>query len=441
MTKLLFLELNEINFDYVEHYATRDGLPNLAQLIGQHGILETTSEKSYEELEPWIQWVTAHSGMALSEHGVFRLGDILNHDIPQIWEHLEAKGLSVGAISPMNAKNRCKNAAFFVPDPWTPAKLTASPLLKALYEAISQAVNDNAQSKVSQKSLLALLSGAARYARLPNYNHYVSLAAGAKSKSWAKALFLDQLLSDVFITETKAKRPDFASLFLNAGAHIQHHYMFNSTAYKGSLKNPEWLLRADQDPVLEVYQLYDRIIGQVQKAFPTARLMLATGLHQDPHPELTFYWRLKDHAAYLTKIGAPFEKVEPRMSRDFLISCKDEHDAKEAERLLTSAKAETGESLYEVDNRGRDLFVMLTWPHDVPQDFTYQIGNQSYNGLREEIAFVAIKNGQHNGVGYFLDTGLKKGEKAAQFPLKEIPTRICSALNVEWVHPVLEAAE
>ena len=49
--------------------------------------------------------------------------------------------------------------------------------------------------------------------------------------------------------------------------------------------------------MLEAYTLYDRIVGQVERAFPDARLMLATGLHQDPHREVTFYWRLKDHAA------------------------------------------------------------------------------------------------------------------------------------------------
>jgi len=43
---------------------------------------------------------------------------------------------------------------------------------------------------------------------------------------------------------------------------------------------------------------------------------------------------------------------------------------------------------------------------------------------------VALKNGEHNGRGYFLDTGLRKGEAPAEFPLKEIPARILSALGL-----------
>ena len=64
--QLLFLELNEINFEYVASYVRRGGLPNLGRLIRVNGVARTVSEQRYEELEPWIQWVTAHTGMPLA---------------------------------------------------------------------------------------------------------------------------------------------------------------------------------------------------------------------------------------------------------------------------------------------------------------------------------------------------------------------------------------
>src|SRR5688572_7063566 len=91
--QLLFLELNEINFEYLEAYIARGELPAFRDFFARHGYSETTSEQRYDELEPWIQWVTAHTGKSLSEHGVFRLGDIVDHDLPQIWERLEDLGL------------------------------------------------------------------------------------------------------------------------------------------------------------------------------------------------------------------------------------------------------------------------------------------------------------------------------------------------------------
>jgi hypothetical protein len=434
MTRVILLELNEINFAHLRVYGEAQ-LPTLARLIEEHSVAETMSEARYEELEPWIQWVTAHTGLTLAEHGVFRLGDIIGKELNQIWETLEHHGLKVGAVSPMNANNRCQGAAFFVPDPWTRARLTASPLLRRLYDGIAQAVSDNAQARLTLSSLAWILAGMIKYARFANYGQYVSLAASAKRKPWSKAILLDVLLADVFVHETRRASPDFASLFLNAGAHIQHHYMFNSAAYDGPLRNPGWYVEHDIDPVLEVYRAYDRIVRQIMHAFPNARLMIATGLHQDPHTDVTFYWRLRDHGEFLQRIGVRFNSVEPRMSRDFLVNCETEQHARDAEAIIKSAQVRDGTPLFEVDNRGRDLFVMLTYPHDVTDSLSFTVNGSEHANLRSDVAFVAIKNGRHNGTGYFIDTGLLPGQVPAEFPLKLLPERICSALGVEWVSP------
>lgn len=331
MKPVIFLELNEINFDFVQTYARQGRLPALARLLDDHRLSRTTSEAVYAHLEPWIQWVTAHTGLSYQEHGVFRLGDITGTRIPQIWEQLESAGLRVGAVSPMNARNDMRAPCFFLPDPWTPTDVTAPPLLRRLFTAICQVVGDNASGRLTAKSAAWLMLGAARYARARNYGRYLRLALGSVRHHWQRAIFLDLLLADVFVALTRKTRPDFATLFLNAGAHIQHHYMFCSAAYDGVRRNPDWYIDAGADPVLAVYQLYDDIVGQLVEAFPGHRLMLATGLHQEPHPELTYYWRLRDHAGFLTLAGVPFASVEPRMSRDFVIRCDSPAMAKTAE--------------------------------------------------------------------------------------------------------------
>jgi hypothetical protein len=429
---LFLIELNEINFEFVARYVAQGKLPNLGRLIAKHGISQTESEQEYDHLEPWIQWVTAHTGKSFSEHKVFRLGDITSHEIPQIWEFLESHGMNIGAVSPMNANNRLKNAAFFVPDPWTETPATGGIFLRGLASAAAQAVNDNAQSKITAKSLFWLLAGAVRYARIANYPAYSALVIAAlKKKVWAKAQFLDQLLSDVMITETRAKKPQFVSLFLNAGAHIQHHYMFNSAVYDGPLRNPDWLLNPNEDPIFDIYDQYDRTVGQIMDAFPKARLMIATGLHQDPFEEEKYYWRLKDHDSFLRHIGVPFTSVEPRMSRDFLIECGSVEEAAQAQALLERAQSEEGVALFEVDNRGSSLFVMLTYPADIPKAMNIAIGNQLIPNFRDSVAFVAIKNGEHNGIGYLIDTGI--AEPASQtIPLSHLPSMIASAFGLSW---------
>jgi hypothetical protein len=429
--QLLFLEFNEINLESVRYYADRHFLPNLQRLIDNNGWATTTSEDRYEDIEPWIQWVTAHTSKSLSEHGVFRLGDIVKHELPQIWECLEARGLRVGAIGPMNAKHRLHDPAFFVPDFWTDTKISAPPALAQLHEAITQLVGDNAQARLTLRSARPLLAGLARYAAPSNYSLYASLVITSPWGPWRRAILLDLLLNDVFVSLVRRTSPDFATLFLNAGAHIQHHYLFSAQCYPGPNRNPEWYVAPGVDPVLEVYRVYDRILGTVRAEFPAARVMIATGLHQDPHGEGTYYWRLRNHAQFLERIGVPFIRVEPRMSRDFLVICRSAENALEAQSRLARAVAKNGVPLFQVDNRGADLFVTLTYPREISAGFEFTIDQELFSGLDRDVVFVALKNGQHNGTGYFLDTTADFRAQSIQFELKEMPRIIAGALGVE----------
>ncbi len=83
--------MNEINFSFVEKYI-KEGkeLPNFMKIL-QMQSCRTISENKYELLEPWIQWVSAHTGKTFEEHNIFRLGDIVNSDVDQILKRLKEK--------------------------------------------------------------------------------------------------------------------------------------------------------------------------------------------------------------------------------------------------------------------------------------------------------------------------------------------------------------
>lgn len=430
--KLLFVGLNEINFEFIERYVQSGLLPGFAHLIKKHGIQITASEQEYNHLEPWIQWVTVQTGKAFAEHGVFRLGDITSHEHKQIWEHLESHGLKVGAISPMNASNRTSNAAFFVPDPWTSTRVTGGFLLQKLSKVIHDLVNDNATGRVTIGSLIWIVFSLLRYVPIRKYARYARHLLGVLNrKSWVKAQILDELLFDVFTKEVRKNDPHFSTLFLNGGAHIQHHYMFNSREYTGQQRNPSWLISPEHDPVLEVYDQYDRLICELRKAFPEHRLMIATGLHQDPYPEEKYYWRLIAHEQFLKLIGIEFDSVQPLMSRDFIVYFSNAEQAEAAATILRNARAEDGISMFEVDNRGVSLFVMLTYPHDIPDGMSMIVGNRRIENLRQQVAFVAIKNGEHNGEGYLIDTGSENGDHP-NIPLTKLVSIISNNFEIDW---------
>ncbi len=87
MTKpnIFFLQLNELNFDYIDRYIELGYLPNFKALFDKHGYVETISESEHHLANPWIQWPTVHTGLTYDEHKVFRLGDIVKIDHPMIY--------------------------------------------------------------------------------------------------------------------------------------------------------------------------------------------------------------------------------------------------------------------------------------------------------------------------------------------------------------------
>lgn len=403
--RLILVALNEINFDIARAYVEPLRLTAIQRLLDGHGI-RTTAEDDYDLLEPWIQWPSIHTGLSAAEHGIFRLGDIVATRVPQIFEELEQAGWRVGCVSPMNAANRLRAPAYFIPDPWTRTPADQSWWSRHLATAISQAVNDNAQNRISARSAAVLALAALRFARPRHYRRYWSLVRRSRGAPWRKALFLDLLLHDLHLRLFRSRRADFSTVFFNAGAHVQHHYFFSSPYLKQpGVENPAWYVPPGVDPLGEMLQVYDRILADYLGLEGT-ELIVATGLSQKPYDRAKFYYRLRDHGAFLRAIGVDYRRVEPRMTRDFLIEFQDEKGAAAAaSRLAQCVVCASGERLFgQVDNRGRSAFVTLTYPGQIDQATRFSAGDSTPLPLLPHVAFVAVKNGMHQGGGFAFAT-------------------------------------
>ena len=397
---LILVELNEINFDVVDSYIKKGvSLPALEYIINS-GMLITQAELEYENLEPWIQWPSVHTGKEYKDHKVFRLGDFVNSKEEQFFEKIERAGFKVGAISPMNASNRLKNPSYFIPDPWTQTKSDGTFFSKIISEAISQSVNDNSQNKLTLKTILSLALSFFVLIDPRNYFFMIKYAFSALNKPWRKALFLDIFLFEIHKSLWKKENPQFSTIFLNAGAHIQHHYFFNSPYVSSKkLKNPRWYISEKEDPILEMLIVYDKLIKDLLDHFDS-ELIIATGLSQKPYSETKFYYRLKNHESFLRKLGIKFTSVKPRMTRDFLISFSTEDEALLAKEKLESLSDEFNIKIFgEIDNRGKDIFVVLTYPFEIKPSMNIHSTDSKFN-LYDEVVFVAIKNGEHQSKGF-----------------------------------------
>ena len=396
--KLLFIQLNEINFEYIDKYIEDHNLENLKK-IKLEGLIETSSEKDYENLEPWIQWASVTTGKSLEEHKIFRLGDIINYNEDQIYEIIERMNFKVGAICPMNVDNRLENPLYFIPDPWTNTESDNSFWSRNISKTLSQVINDNSKNKVNLNSLFFLGLSILKFMKIKNIFKSIYYLMSSFNKKWRRAIFLDLLLHDIHVSLINKKTPNFSTVFFNALAHIQHHYFYNSQVITSNFKKPEWYIQEKYDPLGEVLVIYDKILGEYLN-MKEYDLIIATGLRQVPYEKVKFDYRLKDHEEFLNIFKIPYLSVEPRMTGDFLISFTDSVEALNAFQILSNLKANDDQKIFEkIDNRGDSIFLTLTYDKEINESI-YVIYQNKKILLQEYTAFVGIKNGKHDGKGY-----------------------------------------
>ena len=397
---LTLLEFNEVNFDLIQRYI-EDGMSllNFERLINS-GVKESTSEQEYQMIEPWIQWPSVHTGLTANEHSIFRLGDIVESDVEQIFDFVHDMGMRVGCISPMNASNEHRDYAFFIPDPWTQTSSDKSWQSRAIHEAISKAVNNNSAGELNKKVLLKLAVALSVLLPVKSLLKLVRNFPELKSQGFKRAIFLDLILTEVYITLAKKHRIDFGVLFLNGLAHIQHHY-FHSCPYSDStVENPSWYVSGD--PIGFALKYYDEIIGNILD-LRGAETLLATGLSQIPYDNPIYYYRLKDHDNFIKSFGITYSKIHPRMTRDFLISFNNNEDRDAAKNTLEYLKLNDKRLFGQVEERDKELFVVLDYPYEItPSCGLINQHNQSIIAMLNEVNFVALKNGHHSNKGYVL---------------------------------------
>jgi hypothetical protein len=403
--KLILLSFNELNFDFIKHYLKNKKYKNFSKIIDK--ITYTKSETQYKLLEPWIQWVSIYTGKKAEQHKIFRLGDIVNFKEETIFDQID-KSYSVGAICPMNVNNNIKNPGYFIPDPWTSTISDNNFWSKKIHRTISFFVKDNAKKSFSIKNYFNLLIIVIKFINFKNIYLYFFLIVTSVKYKWRKALFLDLLLNDIHLKLICKKKVNFSNLFLNAFAHIQHHYFLFSPAITNvNFKIPEWYKKNNKkDPLEEALYIYDKILGDYL-SIKDYKLVMATGLTQVPYDILKFYYRLKNHNLFFEKFNIKFFKVIELMSRDFILQFDNDIISKNAADLIKNISLNSIK-IFKVDNRGSNLFITLTYPHEISSKDKIFVNSIDELNLIDFISFVAIKNGMHSGEGFYYDNFSKR---------------------------------
>jgi Type I phosphodiesterase / nucleotide pyrophosphatase len=359
--RLILLEFNELCPHLVERFIGEGALPNFKRL---RDASETFITHTNEEiLEPWIQWVTVHTGVPLSEHGIKDLDEAEKVVHNTFWDGLAEENVLL--MSPMNVKFRNSNRSLFMPDPWAASQVPSAEL-EPFYDFIRAAVNSHARTdrldlKVATKAMRFLLAHGLTLKTLgAAFSQLFNEKFARRDVKWRRATILDRLLWDVFAHFWRGPRqPRVGIFFSNATAHYQHKYWSHFDPSQFSLKPNATEVETYGDVIRFGYQAHDTLIGKAMAlAGPGTAIALCTALSQQPMLDYEVrggkhMFLVKDFAALQSALGIrATARVEALMAEESWLHFATEADGADGYRKISAAKTGDGRPLFKL--RGFD---------------------------------------------------------------------------------------
>lgn len=402
---LTLIELNEFSVDLLKRGAVELGLPSVARLL-KLTATETTTDDLVEHrgLDPWVQWVSAHTGVPSSVHGIIHLGDTpSNLGVKQVWETLSERGVTSGVWGAMNAtRNDAKNCLFFLPDPWTfsevayPSKLNG---LLSLPRYYSKNYLDVSAFEFLRRTLslakFVLGSGAVGNILAQGPLVLSGLRRNGINNAFLFSLF-DLFSTAIFVEHKKKYDPNFSVIFLNSIAHLQHHKWEVGKKLPGDLAFG--------------LKVIDRVLEKLFASLrPGEAVVVMNALTQrniaQEKPRICY--RQINPSRFLSAVGIAFEGVEQLMTNDAHVFFASQEDRDRAAVELEGASI-LGQALFQVEANPRDpckLFYQVDYWDELDADVPVAMNGRTINYLEHFEAIVA-RTGAHVQDGNAFSTGI-----------------------------------
>jgi hypothetical protein len=342
--KLVLFEINECDFPYIFYGAKRYNFKAITEFFHDKKNISTFTKDKTEgvNLDPWVQWVSVHTGKPSSIHKVLKIGQKLDKDIPQVWESIAKKNYKIILWGAFNSilKNK-KNINIFFPDPWSytqkPYPLSFKNLLDLpRYYALNYpninffkfSLNViNFFKKIFLSKVFFYLS--------KNFLNYLKMIIKFKLKSFNYYFFLD-LISLKFISiDIQKKNTDFAIIALNSFAHFQHNF-WDEKKYEYAYF---WYLN---EMIIEM--------KKISKNFNS--ILIYNGFSQKKIDPI-FYIRPKNPTHFFDILGIRFLDIKPNMTSGGHVFFANTNDKKKCIETLNNI------CLY-----GKKLFCIKNYNHE-----------------------------------------------------------------------------
>jgi len=410
---LVMLEFNELTPGLMHEFMAAGHLPNFQRFHDEAEVFTTDAEAEGEDLNPWVQWVTAHSGLSAAAHGVRWLSEGHKLRARAVWDYLSEAGFKVWVCGSMNARYDRPLTGYLLPDPWSTG-LTAFP--PAEFDGYYDFVRSQVQEHTNKAAPLA--KGAA--ARFGRYMLGHGLSAGTATAlarqlvgerlgggKWKWAALMDRLQWDVFRHYYRKLRPDFATFFVNSTAHFQHAYWRNMDPARFAVRPTEAENQEYGGAIRYGYEPMDALVGRfLRLAGRDATLVFCTGLSQQPYLKAEakggrHYYRLIGRGVLADPLGVadPFE-FDPVMSDQALLRFPDAAARARAEAVLASYRVDGGPA-FGLQPDGVSLMVQCarTRPLDPAAELVREGTGRAVPFFKVFYSMDVIKSGFHHPDG------------------------------------------
>jgi hypothetical protein len=453
--RVLLLEFNEITWTILDPMIARGLLPNFARLRiqGAWGAPEALEKPPY--LDPWITWVTLHTGVERGVHGAA----VLEQDAGTIgakrtWSYVAEAGRSVGVFGSISAYPPPKVRGFVVPGPFAPGSETVPETLKPIQD-LNRRYTQVHSRVASDGSLLAMLKEGAAIFRLGlragtavRIVQQLALERLRPYMKWKRVSLQPLINYDLFAHLYEQYRPDYATFHTNHAAHYMHHYWraMDDSRFPSRASAEE---KAHYGGAVEYgYRICDELLGRFLASVDERTiLVLTSSMGQQPYvndlyPEGKIPVRFRDVRALLDIVGAQgVTEIVPTMVPQYNVRISDPVERGRVRDLLRAIRCEGGAhaKALSVEEVGPDLtlspYGLAQRGNDVRYFFT-GCANARPGGYPLEELFVCDaptpKEGMHHprGVLMFHGPGVPAGLEITNVSPLDIAPTILHLLGV-----------
>ena len=310
---LLILELNEADFDFFLYGAKKYNFLSIKNFLSGRKKMNTFTKDKNEgyNLDPWVQWISVHTGIPSKKHKVFRLGQKLDKSKKQIWDVLSKKKINSTVWGAFNSiLNLKKNIDVFFPDPWSfkeeafPKKFNSFLKLPRYYAKNYPSINNFKVILYGLFFFYKIIFSSIILYFVKFFFPLFKIFWLSKLKSFNLYFFLDLISLLILKKNLKKTKSKLAIIAINSFAHYQHNY-WDTKKYEYVYF---WYLNEMVKIICDIEKYYNSTI--ILNGFSQKKI------------KNEYHLRAKEPMSFLKKINLSYQNIEPNMTTGSIVSFK-----------------------------------------------------------------------------------------------------------------------